>query len=157
VACRAEQALGKIGRLPDEAARALSAVRDDTLRGAWRPVASELGDRWMLLLANGKLECRSDLAGPVMLKNGNWGYLNRDELLPFITGTYKQDASKKPRQLDVKLKWSTEVAESWHGIYERDGDELKVCLTRTDHKRPVEFTTEEGKGGWLLHFERDQE
>ena len=56
-------------------------------------------------------------------------------------GTMKLDASKSPRQLDVK----TQNDEVMVGIYKFEGDEMTVCFGQPGVERPKEFKTKEGQ------------
>ena len=53
-------------------------------------------------------------------------------------GTYKADAKKSPKQLDITIKKKT-----LHGIYEIKGEELKVCYETGEkaENRPTKFAT----------------
>jgi uncharacterized protein (TIGR03067 family) len=56
--------------------------------------------------------------------------------------TYKLDPTKRPKQIDFKD--ATEDRELWLGIYELDGDTLKLCFARTRTGRPTEFKQPKG-------------
>ena len=60
---------------------------------------------------------------------------NKDE-----TATYKVDASKKPKEIDI----THEGGKTLLGIYAVEGNTLKVCLCRTEDKRPTEFASPKG-------------
>jgi uncharacterized protein (TIGR03067 family) len=72
-------------------------------------------------------------------------------------GTFKIDASKKPKQMDLTItegeKFKGETAQA---IYELDGDTLKWCASEPGKAmRPTEFPTKEGDGPTLfLVFKR---
>jgi uncharacterized protein (TIGR03067 family) len=64
---------------------------------------------------------------------------------------YKLDPARKPKQIDIAFG-ETETAE---GIYELDGDKLKVCLTKPGHgDRPTKFDSTEGRESVLLVLKR---
>jgi RNA polymerase sigma factor (sigma-70 family) len=69
------------------------------------------------------------------------------------TSTFKIDPSKKP-------KWFDDVPEgsaAWPGIYELDGDTLKICFdSEGTLKRPSEFKTGPKSGFALFVLERDK-
>jgi uncharacterized protein (TIGR03067 family) len=62
----------------------------------------------------------------------------------FIKGTYKLDASKKLKEIDMTLTEAPgdEKGKTVHGIYSLEKDELKFCLGKPgEDARPKEFTT----------------
>jgi uncharacterized protein (TIGR03067 family) len=64
---------------------------------------------------------------------------------------YKLDPAKKPKQIDIAFS-DSETAE---GIYELDGDKLKLCLTKPGHgDRPAKFDATEGRETVLLVLKR---
>jgi uncharacterized protein (TIGR03067 family) len=59
-----------------------------------------------------------------------------------MEGTFKIYPDKKPKAYDAK---GTDAEGKTHesiGIYEIDGDTLKVCFVQADKERPKEFKTE---------------
>jgi uncharacterized protein (TIGR03067 family) len=60
-------------------------------------------------------------------------------------------AGKKPKELDLVQ----ETGPVYKGIYEIDGDTLKICLSlSSDAGRPKRFATEEGSNTALFTWER---
>jgi uncharacterized protein (TIGR03067 family) len=51
-------------------------------------------------------------------------------------GTYTFDSSKTPAEIDLRMNSMTA-----HGIYELDGDSLKLSITRGMNPRPTEFAS----------------
>jgi uncharacterized protein (TIGR03067 family) len=67
--------------------------------------------------------------------------------------TFKLDPSQKPRHIDIKEKGDRTIP----GIYELDGDSLKICFPRgNDKERPKEFTGKAGSGTMLVTLKRDK-
>jgi uncharacterized protein (TIGR03067 family) len=56
----------------------------------------------------------------------------------FERSTFKVDASKKPKQIDLA---SQKTGKAILGIYELQGDELKICIAPDGKTRPSEFKT----------------
>lgn len=73
-----------------------------------------------------------------------------------VEGTYKLDASAKPRQLDVVMAspLDPEQKQRLKGIYELKGDKLKVCYGPDGVDRPKKFGSKEGSKLILIEFER---
>ena len=57
-----------------------------------------------------------------------------------MKGSYTIDAKKKPAEIDVKHDGTDETLP---GIYEIDGDSLKLCFTRPDKPRPTTISSQE--------------
>jgi uncharacterized protein (TIGR03067 family) len=65
-----------------------------------------------------------------------------------MKGTYKLDADKTPKRMDMKLEKGPNgdaEGKSLEGIYEVKGDELKWCFVPPDQgDRPKEFASQSG-------------
>jgi uncharacterized protein (TIGR03067 family) len=59
-------------------------------------------------------------------------------------GSFKIDPTKKPKSIDVTIETGPNKGATMIGIYELDGDTLKVCMVPPGTPRPSEFT---GKAG----------
>jgi uncharacterized protein (TIGR03067 family) len=67
-------------------------------------------------------------------------------------GTFTLDASKKPPTIDIK-HGTEEVVQ---GIYQLDGDTLKICLTPPGGTRPEEFASRPGTKVMLIVLTREK-
>jgi len=67
-----------------------------------------------------------------------------------LTGTFQLDPSKKPKTIDTTINKEVEP-----GIYQLEGDTLKLCTARAGGERPKEFKTGEGDGTRLFVFQRE--
>jgi uncharacterized protein (TIGR03067 family) len=67
-----------------------------------------------------------------------------------LEGTFKIDPAKKPKAYDAKATNAEGKTEESIGIYEIDGDMLKVCFVSADKERPKEFKADAGSDS-LLH------
>jgi uncharacterized protein (TIGR03067 family) len=65
-----------------------------------------------------------------------------DELIQ--AGTQKLDPSKSPKTIDVTMTEGLNKGAVMLGIYEIDGDTLKVCFDEEGKKRPTEFRSTAG-------------
>ena len=70
-------------------------------------------------------------------------------------GVHKFDPTKKPAQLDVLITKGEEKGSYHIGIYELEGDTMKVCLGFPNKERPTSFTPELGQ--YAVVFQREQE
>jgi uncharacterized protein (TIGR03067 family) len=74
-------------------------------------------------------------------------------------GTLTIDLSTSPKLMDLKEAAEAAKGNTAEGIYEVEGDRLRVCLDRksTDVKeRPTQFPTEPQKGVLYLVLEREK-
>ena len=53
--------------------------------------------------------------------------------------TYKLDPTQKPKTVDIVMIDGPDKGKTLQGIYEINGDELKICLAILDKPRPKEF------------------
>ena len=58
--------------------------------------------------------------------------------------TFKLDTSKKPKTIDLTLMGGDQDGKEMKGLYELDGDTLKICIADPEHPdRPTEFKSKE--------------
>ncbi len=72
-------------------------------------------------------------------------------------GTIKLDATKKPRAIDAIPDSAAAKGKAILGIYEFDGDKLKLCFAPPGMDRPTEFRSKEGSGHTLTVWQREKE
>ena len=123
------------------------------LAGVWAPVSVETGGKKADDTDNVVKELRY-----VFTKDGKFRLEKAGEVQ--LEGTYKVDPSKKPRQVDYKIEKST--SDTWKdktslGIYELDGDTLRVCRTWPDNDtRPTEFSGAKDTKQIFSEFKREK-
>ena len=66
-------------------------------------------------------------------------------------GTEKLDLSKSPKTIDVAMTEGPSKGTVMLGIYEIDGDTLKVCFDPEGKKRPTEFKSASGSQTLVVH------
>jgi uncharacterized protein (TIGR03067 family) len=71
-------------------------------------------------------------------------------------GTFKLDATVKPKTIDFLPAGTAAKPQPILGIYEFDGDTWKVCYAFPDKERPKEFTAKEGSGHTLAVWVREK-
>lgn len=69
-------------------------------------------------------------------------------------GTQKVDPSKSPKTLDGTVTEGFGKGSVTPGIYEFEGDTLKVCFDEEGKKRPTEFKTADGSQTTLVVYKR---
>jgi uncharacterized protein (TIGR03067 family) len=88
--------------------------------------------------AGGKGLSADELKGLVLTFEGDKHTVKKgDEVIQ--VGTQKIDPSKSPKAIDVTMTEGPNKGAVMLGIYEIDGDTLKVCFDSEGKKRPTEF------------------
>ena len=64
-------------------------------------------------------------------------------------GTQKLDPSKSPKTIDVTITEGPSKGAVMLGVYEFDGDTLKVCFDPEGKKRPTEFKSRAGSQNFV--------
>jgi uncharacterized protein (TIGR03067 family) len=69
---------------------------------------------------------------------------------------YKLDPSKKPKSIDL-ANTGIESKETSLGIYELDGDTLKICWSEKDHEhRATKFASDTDSGQTMIVLKREK-
>src|SRR5437660_2296151 len=71
-------------------------------------------------------------------------------------GNFLIDRDKKPKTIDMKFTEGPEKGNTSYGIYELDGDSLKLCLTITGKNRPTEFAAKPKSGHGYEYLKREK-
>jgi uncharacterized protein (TIGR03067 family) len=92
------------------------------------------------------------LANSRMLIDGNRFRMESPETN--YEGIFTIDAEKTPHRIDIEFVEGPETGNWSYGIFEVDGDHLKICLGLTGAKRPRGFKTSPGSGHALENLRR---
>ena len=112
----------------------------DKIEGTWVVVAHTRNGKANEEIKDDKVTFKD---GTITIKSKN-----KDE-----TATYKVDASKKPKEIDI----TDPEGKTLMGIYTVEGDKLKICLCKPDgNKRPTEFSAKAGSAQMLLELKREK-
>ena len=123
---------GASGILADDKADLEKEVRK--FQGTWTIESSVTG---------GKEIPAGDLKGFVLIFEGDKHTLKKgDEVVQ--VGTQKIDPSKSPKTIDVTMHEGPNKGAVMLGIYEIDGDTLRVCFDPEGKKRPTKFKSASG-------------
>ena len=125
-------ASGGSGTLADDKADLEKEVRK--FQGAWTFESSETG---------GKELPASELAGLILTFEGDKHTVKKGNEMVQV-GTQKLDPSKSPKAIDVTLTEGVNKGAVMLGIYEINGDTLKVCFDAEGKKRPTQFKSAPG-------------
>ena len=68
--------------------------------------------------------------------------------------TYTIDPGTTPRSIDIVGTEGELAGKTAQGIYEVDGDDLKLCYTMPGHDRPKAFESKPGSGAFFVVWKR---
>lgn len=107
------------------------------------------------MVENGREAPAKDLKGIQMTIRGhNYHFTGGEEN---YKGYLRIDSSKKPKQLEATFVESNgEEKGRALGIYELQGDTLKMCWRHEGKDRPTEFASERGSGTRYVVLKRDR-
>ena len=130
-------ASGGSGTLADEKADLEKEVRK--FQGIWTFESSEAGGKKLPI---------DELKGLILTFEGAKHTVKKgDEVIQ--VGTQKLDPSKSPKTIDVTMVEGPNKGTVMLGIYEIDGDTLKVCFDPQGKKRPTEFKSAAGSENFV--------
>lgn len=69
-------------------------------------------------------------------------------------GTLKVDPAKKPKVMDATPEEGPLKGKALAGVYELEGDDMKVCFAQPDKDRPTELKTKAGTLQILFSYKR---
>src|SRR5207253_6260991 len=73
-----------------------------------------------------------------------------------IKGNFKIDPTKKPKQSEATYTEGELKGKTVLGIYEVDGDNMRICSALPGKDRPTEFSSKEGSGHALITYKREK-
>ena len=71
-----------------------------------------------------------------------------------IEGRQKLDPSKDPKIIDAVRTKGPDKGKTIHGIYELEGETLRICFSAPEQARPTAFKTGKGGGHRLFMLKR---
>jgi uncharacterized protein (TIGR03067 family) len=119
------------------------------LAGTWKYISLENDGKKVPEETLKELLMVRDEAGKVVIRRG-------DEVVLEAT-TRKIDASRKPKTIDSEQTVGEQKGTIVQGIYELDGDTLRVCVVLPGKgERPTEFSGKAGSGCTLAVYMREK-
>jgi uncharacterized protein (TIGR03067 family) len=117
----------------------------DRFEGTWKFISVEQDGMKLPVQAieGSRLICKGDI------------FTVTDPALTY-KGTFKLDATKKPKTIDATFTEGPEKGTTMLGIYELEGDVYKVCFNVTGKDRPTEFAGKKGSGHVFQILRRDK-
>jgi uncharacterized protein (TIGR03067 family) len=89
-----------------------------------------------------------ELKGLILIFEGDKHTVKKGDAVIQV-GTQKLDPSKSPKAIDVTMAEGPKKGAVMLGIYEIDGDTLKVCFDPQGKKRPTEFKSTPGSENFV--------
>ncbi|HVS33990.1 MAG TPA: TIGR03067 domain-containing protein [Gemmataceae bacterium] len=74
-----------------------------------------------------------------------------------IEGTFKIDPTTKPKSIDITQTNGPNAGKTSLGVYDLDGDTLKICWAPPGKDRPTDFKSAEGSGVLLAVHKKVKE
>ena len=118
--------------------------------------AEKLQGEWMIVSFD-----RGTIREPGDAEATKWKVVIKDDLMTINDGkrdekvTIRLDSAKKPKEIDLTPQDKGADAKVL-GIYELNGDDLKICFTKAGGARPTKFAWDPDAGKTLIVFKRQK-
>jgi RNA polymerase sigma factor (sigma-70 family) len=117
-----------------------------TLDGTWQVTA---------VTKNGVDDSKDEVDAAKLVLSGETFALHQGSKT--MKGMFKVDPTQSPATIDLVLTEGGDRGEMHVGIYELDGDKLRICMTHKDKERPTKFESADGSGAVLVMLKRVKE
>jgi uncharacterized protein (TIGR03067 family) len=116
-------------------------------KGTWRLISREV---------DGKKISEVELKDVILTSDGagRFSVRRRDKMI--VEAAVKLDPTTKPRTIDVTFTVGENKGKTVLGMYEIEGDTLRVCHARPGDERPTEFSAKAGSGRTLIVYKREK-
>jgi uncharacterized protein (TIGR03067 family) len=105
--------------------------------------------RFISVITNGASAPQAELKGSTITNDGNaFTFKDQNSKDPQSSGagTFRINATKDPRQLDITFGTGPDKGQTLLGIYRFEGDRVRVCLGVPGKPRPTKFEAPAGSG-----------
>jgi uncharacterized protein (TIGR03067 family) len=118
----------------------------DAMKGSWQAVGGE---------EDGKPVKEEDAKQFKLVLDGD-KYTFTIENMSKEEGTLKLDPGQKPKAVDVMITTGTDKGKTQLGVYDIEGDTLKLCFVPPGAERPRALAAKEGSMSSLFIFKRQK-
>ena len=118
------------------------------LAGTWKAVSRETDGKKVPDSILKEVVITRDESGKTVIRRGDTVVLE--------STIKKLDTSKKPKTIDTLHTVGELKGKTVQGIYEIDGDMLRVCMAPPGRERPSEFSAKAGSGNSLVVYTREK-
>ena len=148
----------RAGEPPKSVGRPKPAVSERTPAPATDPpggAGNDAKETWTFLYreTDGKPSPRAELEGQRVIIDGDRFIAIRGDRVT-QAGIRKLDPTKTPKEIDLLITEGFGKGATWLGIYESEGEILRLCADPRGKTRPTEFKTEPGSGYFLTIYRR---
>jgi uncharacterized protein (TIGR03067 family) len=116
-------------------------------KGAWRVISKEV---------DGKKISEEEIKDVILTSDGSGKFSGRRGDKVFVEATARLDSAKNAKAIDVTYTEGEKKGKTVPGIYEIDGDTVRVCFSRPGDDRPSEFSAKAGSGRTLVVYKREK-
>jgi RNA polymerase sigma factor (sigma-70 family) len=121
-------------------------AKEAKLDGTWQVTA---------VTKNGAEDTKEEVESGKLVFSGDTFVLHHGGNM--MKGTFKADATQSPATLDLEVGEGADRGEGLLGIYELDGDKLRICMAHKGTGRPTKFESTAGSGVALISLKRVKE
>jgi uncharacterized protein (TIGR03067 family) len=121
----------------------------EKMQGTWLTVKAEIGGMPLPDDVTSNLK--------IVIKGNMMTVVGVPEIIQqYGEGTFVLDPSTKPKSIDFKVLKGDKKDDNPEGIYELNGDDLRLCFQLVGKDRPTEFVTKEGQNRGMLVLKREK-
>jgi uncharacterized protein (TIGR03067 family) len=131
-----------------------TAAPDEKSTETVKQAAEALKGQWLMTKATVNGAPNGRMAGRARyFFDGTSSYIISNDYVVTVEGDFLIDPKRSPRTIDL-VSGAVGAQNRTYGIYEIDGDTLKLCLTMNVNRRPSQFESKRGSGDSLYIFKR---
>jgi uncharacterized protein (TIGR03067 family) len=131
-----------------------TAAPDEKTSETVQQAAEALKGQWLMTKATVNGAPNSRQAGRVRyFFDGASSFIMSNDYAVTLEGDFTIDPGRSPRTIDL-VSGNAAAQNRMYGIYEIEGDTLKLCLSMNANRRPSKFESKRGSGESFYVFKR---